>query len=84
MEIKKPFQRTKGFFDNLLKRPKYYLRWALIHCALTFFFADVLAACWPAFNAIWGGVAHIGVAFAALCATFAEYIHDEDIHHGPN
>lgn len=50
---------------------------ALIHCALMFFFADLLAAIWPAFEHVWGGTAHLGVAVAALAATCAEYVHDE-------
>jgi hypothetical protein len=60
-----------------LSRPRHYLRWALIHCALLFFFADLIAAIWPAFNAVWGGVARIGVALAAIFATCAEFFHEE-------
>lgn len=62
----------------LKHRPKYYLHWALIHCALMFFFADLLAAVWPAFEHVWSGTAHLGVAVAALAATCAEYVHDEE------
>lgn len=58
-------------------RLKRHLRWALIHCALMFFFADLLAAVWPPFEHVWGGIAHLGVAVAACLATLAEYLHDE-------
>lgn len=73
--------RWKPVYDAFIKRPRHYLRWALIHCALMFFFADLLAAIWPTFNSVWTGVSRGGVAIAALFATGAEYLHDENEHH---
>lgn len=50
----------------------------LIYAALVIFFADFLAAVWPAFEVVWSGsIAHVGVAFAALAAVIAERLHDE-------
>lgn len=66
----------------LLSRPKHYLRWALIHTALIFFFADLLTAVWPEFEMAWGPKARIGVALAALFATMSEYLHEDHSDHG--
>jgi hypothetical protein len=54
------------------------LRWAFIHAAFLLFACDLVAAIWPAFNRIWTGVAHLGVALAALLATWAEYLVGEE------
>lgn len=64
-----------------------YIKWALIHTALIIFFADFIAALWPAFDHVWEGHAKIAVAIAALTAAAAEYfnakIEDEEAkHHG--
>jgi hypothetical protein len=63
-----------------LARPKHYLRWALIHTALIFFFADLLTAVWPEFEMAWGPKARLGVALAALFATMSEYLHEGTGH----
>lgn len=42
-----------------------------------FFFADLVAAVWPAFDEVWKTKAHLGVAVAAVLATVSEYLHDE-------
>lgn len=60
-----------------IRRPRHFLKWALIHTALVFFFCDLLAAFWPAFDEVWKSVAHLGVALAAFLATVSEYLHDE-------
>lgn len=62
---------------HVTPRIKRHIRWAMIHAALMFFFADLLAAVWPAFDQVWKGIAHLGVAVAAFLATIAEYLHDE-------
>lgn len=59
-------------------RATRYLRWGLIHTALIIFFADLIAAVWPAFHAVWEGHAHIAIAVAAFTATVAEYFHDDE------
>lgn len=69
---------VRRFLSSLVKRPRHHVRWALIHAAMMFFFADLLAAIWPAFEHVWTGVAHLGVAVAAFFATAAEYLHDEE------
>jgi hypothetical protein len=69
--------RWRGAAIHMTPRVKNHLRWALIHAALMFFFADLLAAVWPAFDLVWKGIAHLGVAVAAFLATAAEYLHDE-------
>lgn len=68
----------RKFTSSLVRRPRHHIRWALIHCAFMFFFADLLAAIWPAFAHVWDGIAHLGVALAAVAATSAEYLHDEE------
>lgn len=59
-------------------RPAHYLRWALIHTAMIVFVADLIAAVWPAFRAVWEGHAHIAIAVASLTACGAEYFHEEE------
>ena len=73
-----PIPSLRKALSGFVRRPRHHLKWALIHCALMFFFADLLSAVWPAFAHVWDGVAHLGVAVAAFAATIAEYLHDEE------
>lgn len=63
-----------------------YIKWAFIHTALILFFADFIAAVWPAFDHVWEGHAKIAVGIAALTAAIAEFINswmedkEEDDH----
>ena len=65
---------------RLSPRIKHHLRWGLLHVALVVFFADIIAAFWPEFNALWQPRAHVAIGLATLGATAFEYLHDEDIH----
>lgn len=65
-----------------LKKPRKvdayrYAKWGLVHMALIFFFADLVASLWPAFNKVWESHAHLAIAVAAFSATIAEYINSE-------
>lgn len=61
------------------KKIKHVIKWSLIHAALVLFFADLVAAFWPAFGRFWNGPSqHGGVAIAAFFACAAEYLYDEE------
>lgn len=54
------------------------LKWGLILVALVMFFADMLAAIWPAFGSAWENrIGHYGVSVAVFAAFIVEVIHDE-------
>lgn len=63
---------------KLQHRLSHYVRWGLIHTALILFFADLIAAVWPAFKEVWETRSHVAIAIAAFAATVAEYFHDEE------
>lgn len=54
------------------------VRMAFLHVALVIFGCDMVASFWPAFDHLWGPVAHIGVACGAVIATLAEYAGEVD------
>lgn len=65
---------------RLPARLKHHLKWGLIHVALLFFFADLIASIWPEFEDHWHRPLRLGVALAAFLATLAEYIIEEESH----
>lgn len=65
------------------KRLKRHIRWGCIHVAFLFFFADLIASVWPAFEEMWKNASRVGVAGAAFLATLSEYFvgEEEDTPH---
>lgn len=62
-----------------LKINRHRIRLSLLHVALVMAGSDLVAACWPAFNAVWGPVAHLGVAGGTVLATLADYIETNEV-----
>lgn len=62
-----------------VKHAKHIAKWSLVHAALVLFFADLVAAFWPAFGLVWNGpIEHGGVAIAAFFTCVAEYLYDDE------
>lgn len=73
--VAKPYVR---FRPNL-----HQVQRGLIHVVFLIACCDLVAACWPAFDAVWTHISHLGVALGGVLASCAEYVAEyEDKHSG--
>lgn len=63
---------------KISRRLKHQFKWGLIHVSLLMFACDLVGALWPSFAVWWSAREHLGVALAAVLATVAEYIHEDE------